>query len=482
MRISACFAARRLLDEARMKRNERGRKAHGQRVLVVDDEPDIRELLEFTLAKMGLGVDAAGTIAEAKRLLEATRYQLCLTDMRLPDGEGLELVRHIAGLAGDLPVAVITAYGSAENAVAALKAGAFDYVSKPVGLEQLRTLVKSALSLPERNAAAPAGPQLLGESAPMREVRQMIAKLARTQAPAHIAGESGSGKELAARQIHLLGARRDRPFVPVNCGAIPENLMESEFFGYRKGAFTGAQEDRGGFFQAADGGTLFLDEVAELPLPMQVKLLRTIQEKRVRKVGATQEDPVDVRLISATHQDLAARVEAGGFRQDLYYRLNVIELRMPPLRECREDIGLIAGSILARLAAQSGGAPARLSDAALQELRNYDFPGNIRELENILERATALSGASEIGPADLRLRASAVEGAPAGAEAGARAGLPDVPLPEYMERVEREAILDALAKTRFNRTAAAKLLGVSFRTLRYRMQRLGIHEPEHDGG
>jgi len=458
-----------------------GASGREQRVLVVDDEPDIRELLELTLAKMGLGVDSAGSIAEAKVRLSAARYHLCLTDMRLSDGEGLELVQHIAALPGDLPVAVITAYGSAENAVAALKAGAFDYVSKPVGLEQLRTLVKSALSLPERDAAAPTGQGLIGESAPMQEVRQMIAKLARTQAPAHIAGESGSGKELAARQIHLLGARRDGPFVPVNCGAIPENLMESEFFGYRKGAFTGAQEDRAGFFQAADGGTLFLDEVAELPLPMQVKLLRTIQEKRVRKVGATQEDPVDVRLISATHQDLAAGVESGSFRQDLYYRLNVIELKMPPLREHREDIELIAAAILARLAAQSGAAPAVLSAAALQELRGYDFPGNIRELENILERATALSGSSEVGLEDLRLRLGAGEEAPAGAHAGARAGMLDLPLPDYLDRIEREAILNALTQTRFNRTAAAKILGVTFRTLRYRMQRLGISEPEADG-
>ena len=449
---------------------------HEQRVLVVDDEPDIRELLELTLAKMGLGVDSAGSIGEAKERLRDARYRLCLTDMRLPDGEGLELVRHIAALAGDLPVAVITAHGSAENAVAALKAGAFDYVSKPVGLEQLRTLVKSALSLPERNAAAAAGGQLIGASMPLREVREMIAKLARTQAPVHICGESGSGKELAARQIHLNGARRERPFVPVNCGAIPENLMESEFFGYRKGAFTGAQEDRGGFFQAADGGTLFLDEVAELPLPMQVKLLRAIQEKRVRRVGATQEDPVDVRVISATHQELAALVEAGSFRQDLYYRLNVIELKMPPLRECRGDIGAIAGAILKRLAAQAGVAAARLSDAALQELQSYDFPGNIRELENILERATALSGASEIATDDLRLRPAAPDEAP-----GSATGSAKLPLPEYLDRVERDAILDALAKTGFNRTAAAKLLGVTFRTLRYRMQRLGIREPESDG-
>ncbi len=290
----------------------------------------------------------------------------------------------------------------------------------------------------------------------------------------HIAGESGSGKELAARQIHALGARRERPFVPVNCGAIPDNLVESEFFGYRKGAFTGAQEDRGGFFQAADGGTLFLDEVAELPLPMQVKLLRAIQEKRVRKVGATQEDPVDVRVISATHQDLAKRVEAGSFRQDLYYRLNVIELKMPPLRECREDIAAIAAAILERLAHQAGTAPARLSADVLRELEDYDFPGNVRELENILERATALSGTEGIAVEDLRLRPAASDEAPAGGRPGEIGGS----LPEYLDRVEREAILDALQKTGFNRTAAAKRLGVTFRILRYRMQRLGIREPD----
>jgi two-component system, NtrC family, response regulator PilR len=456
-------------------RSERRASPATHRVLVVDDEPDIRELLELTLAKMGLQVDSAGSLGEARTRLRDARYQLCLTDMRLPDGEGLELVRHIAGLPGDLPVAVITAYGSAENAVAALKAGAFDYVSKPVGLEQLRTLVKSALSLPERNDNGAGGAGLLGTSAPMREVRELIAKLARTQAPVHICGESGSGKELAARQIHAGGARRAAPFVPVNCGAIPDNLMESEFFGYRKGAFTGAQEDRGGFFQAAEGGTLFLDEVAELPLPMQVKLLRAIQEKRVRKVGATQEDPVDVRVISATHQNLAALVEAGGFRQDLYYRLNVIELRMPPLRDCREDVGAIAEGILARLGAQSGAGAARLSAAALQQLESYDFPGNVRELENILERAIALSAGGEIGVDDLRLQPVGAEAAAAAAHAGE---LPAGPLPAYLDKVEREAILAALAKTGFNRTAAAKLLGLTFRTLRYRMQRLGIKEPD----
>jgi two-component system response regulator PilR (NtrC family) len=469
-----------------VRRGERRSEAGGareQRVLVVDDEPDIRELLELTLAKMGLAVDSAGSLDEARRRLQESTYQLCLTDMRLPDGEGLDLVRHIAGLGADLPVAVITAYGSAENAVAALKAGAFDYVSKPVGLGQLRTLVRSALSLPGREQAAAAGRQLLGNSPPLQEVRALTAKLARTQAPVCITGESGSGKELAARLIHLGGARREQPFVPVNCGAIAESLMESELFGYRKGAFTGAAQDRDGFFQAAHGGTLFLDEVAELPLNMQVLLLRAIQEKRVRKVGATEEQAVDVRIISATHQSLAALAESGRFRRDLFYRLNVIELKMPPLRDCREDIGMIAEGVLARLAQQGGGPPRRLSPAALAELAAYDFPGNVRELENILERAVALSEASEIEPGDLRLHplVPAPEGPSAPAAAG---GMPDAggsTLPAYLDRVEREAILAALAKTGFNRTAAARLLGVTFRTLRYRMQRLGIRDPGQDG-
>ena len=445
-------------------------------VLVVDDEPDIRELLELTLVRMGLDVATVGTIAEAKERLREDRYDLCLTDMRLADGEGLELVRHIAGQAAEVPVAVITAYGSAENAVAALKAGAFDYVSKPVGLEQLRSLVRSALSLPERSEAPARDKRLLGrllgESAPLVQVREMIAKLARTQAPVYISGESGTGKELAARLIHENGARRDRPFVPVNCGAIPENLMESEFFGYKKGAFTGAAEDREGFFQASNGGTLFLDEVADLPLAMQVKLLRAIQEKRVRKVGAPQEDPVDVRIICATHQKLAQLVAAGRFRQDLFYRINVIELAMPPLRECREDIGLIAAAILERLAKASGserGAdPARLTPEALEELKRYDFPGNIRELENILERALALSGSSEITVDDLRLSSPAASEPEEEPGAGA--------LPDYLDNIERKAIVEALTKTGFNRTAAAKLLGITFRQLRYRMQRLGIKE------
>jgi two-component system response regulator PilR (NtrC family) len=455
-----------------MKRGERKPALRDRQVLVVDDEPDIRELLELTLTKMGLGVVSVGSMGEARERLRSARFDLCLTDMRLPDGEGLDLVRHIAGLEADLPVAVITAYGSAENAVAALKAGAFDYVSKPVGLEQLRALVKSALSLPDQAGEPPRDLPLLGESAPLQQVRELIGKLARTQAPVHVSGESGSGKELAARLIHGQGARRERAFVPVNCGAIPENLMESEFFGYRKGAFTGAEQDREGFFQAASGGTLFLDEVADLPLAMQVKLLRAIQEKRVRKVGATQEEPVDVRIISATHQDLAQLVESGRFRQDLFYRLNVIELTMPPLRDCREDIPAIAASILERIARAADMAPARLSEGALEDLMHYDFPGNIRELENVLERATALSSGREIGAEDLMLKPAIAE------EPGARAadGVLGAPLPEYLDRMEREAILDALARTQFNRTAAAKLLGITFRTLRYRMQRLGIRD------
>jgi two-component system response regulator PilR (NtrC family) len=460
------------------RRPERRTTPRSAQVLVVDDEPDIRELLELTLAKMGLGVDAVESIAAAKERLKSARYDLCLTDMRLGDGEGLELVRHIAGLGTDLPVAVITAYGSAENAVAALKAGAFDYVSKPVGLEQLRALVKSALSLPERDDAAPEERHLLGESAPLARVRQLIGKLARTQAPVYLSGESGSGKELAARLIHDNGPRRGQPFVPVNCGAIPETLVESELFGYRKGAFTGANEDRDGFFQAAHGGTLFLDEVAELPLHTQVLLLRAIQERRVRKVGSTQEEPVDVRIICATNQSLAGMVEAGRFRRDLYYRLNVVDLTMPPLRECREDIPSIAAHILQRLAAENRVGAPRLSPAAFEELMRYDFPGNVRELENILERALALSPGEELGPEALALHRIAPEdeeeeAAPA---AAAQQTALDTPLPTYLDRLEREAILQALGKTGFNRTAAARLLGITFRQLRYRMQRLGIKD------
>jgi len=447
-----------------VKRTERSHS--GRRpVLVVDDEPDIRELLELTLLKMGLEVTTAGTLEEAKGQLGKGRFQLCLTDMRLPDGEGLELVRFIASAGGDLPVAVITAHGSTENAVAALKAGAFDYVSKPIGLEQLRALVRSALSLPDRLVAPSRGVELLGQCEPIRQVRERISRLARTQAPVYISGESGSGKELAARLIHDNGARRDKPFVPVNCGAIPDTLVESEFFGYRKGAFTGANEEREGFFQAAHGGTLFLDEIAELPLAMQVKLLRAIQEKRVRMVGAPGENQVDVRIISATHKNLSSLVAKGEFRQDLFYRLNVIDLRMPSLRECREDIPLIAARITKRLASQSPDGMIELTPEALKRLKRYDFPGNFRELENILERAVALRSSDRISVEDLSLEPLAVE--PGSLE----------PLPNYLDNLERRAILDALARTGFNRTAAAKLLGITFRQLRYRMQRLEIRDP-----
>src|SRR5690242_12895420 len=365
------------------------RKARGQpKVLVVDDEPDLLELLELTLSRMGLDTTRAESVSEAVRLLDREAFDLCLTDWRLPDGEGIKVVEHISQRALDVPVAVITAFGSPENAVAALKAGAFDYLAKPVALEQLRALVKQALKVPEK--AQPASSyQLLGDSSAMQQVRGLIDRLAKSQAPVFINGESGSGKELAARMIHLKGPRAEQPFIAVNCGAIPENLMESEFFGYKKGAFTGAEGDRDGFFQAANNGTLFLDEVADLPLAMQVKLLRAIQEKKVRKVGNTTEEPVDARIISATHKRLATLVENAEFRQDLYYRLHVIELAMPSLREMREDIPLIAHSILARL---SRGGTAALEPTAVAALERYPFPGNVRELENILERGLSLAG------------------------------------------------------------------------------------------
>ena len=442
-----------------------------RKVLIVDDEADILELLELTLLRMGLESQRAMKVADALALLKTNRYDLCLSDMRLPDGTGIELVQYIGQHHPELPVAVITAYGSTENAVVALKAGAFDYIPKPVSLEQLRALVKSALSISEAHIqdAAPPQQSLLGNSAAIQIARDMIDKLARSQAPVYVSGESGSGKELAARLIHEKSARQTQNFVPVNCGAIPENLMESEFFGYKKGAFTGADTERDGFFQAANGGTLFLDEVADLPLSMQVKLLRAIQEKKVRKVGATQEDPIDVRIISATHQGLAHLVESGKFRQDLYYRLNVIELKMPALREMREDIPGIAQALLERLARQSGTPAPNLSADAVAALRDYAFPGNVRELENILERALALCGGDKIGRDDLYLTMPDASLDDTPQEPGAK-----WPLQDYLDRVEREAINEALEKTRYNKTAAAKLLGITFRALRYRLERLGI--------
>jgi two-component system response regulator PilR (NtrC family) len=383
--------------------------------------------------------------------------------MRLPDGVGLDIVRYIAERAPATPVAVITAFGSAENAVAALKAGAFDYVEKPVTPEKVRSLVRSALKAPEIETGSGAARPLVGDSLPMRQVRALIEKVARSQAPVFITGETGTGKEVAARLIHSLSARAAAPFIAVNCGAIPENLMESEFFGYRKGAFTGADTERDGFFQAAHGGTLFLDEVADLPLAMQVKLLRAIQEKCVRRVGGITEEPLDVRLISASHQDLQGAVNAGRFRHDLYYRLNVIEIRMPSLRERREDLPQLAAYILARLSANRA---VPLSDATLAALSRYNFPGNVRELENILERGLALADGQSIVEADLNLAPPGDDGV---GDSESASGLQ-----KHLDELEKQAIQDALVKTNHNKTAAARLLGVTFRSLRYRMERLGM--------
>jgi two-component system response regulator PilR (NtrC family) len=489
------------------------------RILVIDDEADLRDLLEITLVRMGLDVDTAATLRQARAQLAQQEYALVLTDMRLPDGLGLELVREVAASHKSTPIAVITAFGSAENAVVALKAGAFDYVTKPVVLEDLRVMVQSALRLSapqpgQPQAEAAQGSRMIGDSAAMQALRAQIGRLARSMAPIAITGESGSGKELAAREIHAQSSRAAKPFVAVNCGAIPETLMEAEFFGYRKGAFTGAAEERDGFFQAANGGTLMLDEVADLPLPMQVKLLRAIQERRVRKIGATAEEPVDVRIISATHQDLARCVETGKFRQDLFYRLNVIELALPPLRERLDDLPLLAATILARLAGP--GHTAALAPGVLDALHAYSFPGNVRELENVLERALAFAndGVIEVGdlslkgarladavavadaapaapPAPVRLDAAPAPMAAATAPGPAAPPAPSAPsapapgagdlpsnLPDYLAQVERDIIVRALNQTHFNRTQAANLLGISLRQLRYTMQKLDIHAPE----
>jgi len=455
--------------------------------LVVDDERDIRELLVLTLGRMGLRISTAANLTEARELLANNPYDLCITDMRLPDGNGIELVTEISRNYPRTPVAMITAFGSMDLAVEALKAGAFDFVSKPVDIAVLRGLVRHALELnnSERPAPPPPPPEqasrLLGDSAAMEALRATIAKVARSQAPVYILGESGVGKELVARTIHEQGARSAGPFVPVNCGAIPAELMESEFFGHKKGSFTGAHTDKPGLFQAANGGTLFLDEIAELPLQMQVKLLRAIQEKSVRPVGAASEIPVDVRILSATHKDLADLVAEGRFRHDLYYRINVIELRVPPLRERGGDLPQLAAAILARLARSHGRSIPLLSPSALEALDHYRFPGNVRELENILERALALAEDDQISASDLRLpqgnggvRATSAASAPEPHEAVLDIDPTSAALPSYIEQLERAAIQKALEENRWNKTRTAAQLGITFRALRYKLKKLGM--------
>ena len=482
-------------------------------VLVVDDEEDLRDLIEMTLLKMGLEVDTADGVIAAKKKLDSQPYALVLTDMRMPDGSGLEVVEYLQEKNLDIPIAIITAYGNADQAVMALKAGAFDYIQKPVTLAQLRSLVKSALKVHEVSTAAPVAvettaaeplqaasagdtasptpstpvlpqfPRLRGESHLLGEVKRMIAKLAKGMVPVHITGESGTGKEQAARSIHDLSPRKDGPFIAVNCGAIPENLMESEFFGYKKGSFTGADSDREGFFQSANGGTIFLDEVADLPLTMQVKLLRAIQERAVRRIGESKETPVDIRIVSATHKDLGREVEEGRFRQDLYYRLNVVSITMPALRELRDDLPMLIDHLLAN---NPMGEDLVLSDAAKKQLLHYSYPGNFRELENILERATALAADGVIAPDDLQIHTHELiqddeEDGDSAVEVGDVSPLANhfnmgqATLQEYLDEVERSILEQALAATKYNRTQAAKLLGISFRSMRYRLDRLKIN-------
>jgi two-component system response regulator PilR (NtrC family) len=449
-------------------------------VLIIDDEPDIRELLELTLGRMNLETRAAACLNDARHLLDEFHFDLCLTDMKLPDGNGIDFVRSLQDTHPELPVAVITAYGSMETAITALKAGAFDFISKPVDLDDLRNIVRAGL----RVASAPATSKIkakskdtgaenkmLGESEAIEKVRQMINKLARGQAPVYISGDSGTGKELAARLIHELGPRKDAPFVPVNCGAIPEHLMESEFFGHKKGSFTGATSDKEGLFRAADGGTLFLDEVGDLPLHMQVKMLRAIQERSIRPVGTESEVRVDIRILSATHKDLRELVKEGEFRQDLYYRLNVIELLIPPLQQRPGDIPLLADRLAKKLADQMGMAVPQISDEAMGKLQHYSFPGNVRELENILERALTLCDSNNITAEDLQLHEDLAGESRSGSETVSKS---DESLDDYLARVERVAIVDALNKTNQNKTAAAKLLGITFRALRYKLEKLGI--------
>jgi two-component system response regulator PilR (NtrC family) len=451
-------------------------------VLIVDDEPDLLELVSLTLSRMNLETRTAPDVGTARRLLKSEQFDLCLTDMRLPDGDGLDLVAWIQENRSDLPVAVITAHGNVESAVRALKLGAFDFVSKPLDLGVLRKLVGSAIRLGDRSDIDSAtanirGPSLIGSSAAMEQLREMIARVARSQAPVHIFGESGTGKELVARLVHASGARHDGPFIAVNCGAIPTELMESELFGHKRGSFTGAVADKKGLVQSAEGGTLFLDEVADLPLHMQVKLLRVVQEKTIRPVGESREETVDVRILSATHKNLADLVADGRFREDLFYRINVIELKVPSLRERPGDIPQLADTILGRMGRRMGIDAPQIGEDAFQMLRGYPFPGNVRELENILERALTLCNAGTITTEHIKLRTAArpvpelTSQSPSTSTAtvGGSAALG-----AQLEDIERDAIVKALEKTRYNKTAAAKVLGMSFRALRYRIKKLGI--------
>jgi two-component system response regulator PilR (NtrC family) len=461
--------------------DSRGALVEKPTVLIVDDEPDLLELVSLTLSRMNLQARTAADVNSARRLLKSERFDLCLTDMRLPDGDGLDLVAWIQQNRAELPVAVITAHGNVESAVRALKLGAFDFVSKPLDLGVLRKLVGSAIKLgsraggAERSSVTFRGPRLLGHSEIMEQLREMIGRVARSQAPVHIYGESGTGKELVARLIHESSARSEGPFVAVNCGAIPTELMESELFGHKRGSFTGAVSDKKGLVQSAEGGTLFLDEVADLPLHMQVKLLRVVQEKTVRPIGESREETIDVRILSATHKNLGELVSQGMFREDLFYRINVIELRVPSLRERADDIPEIAEAVLQRLGRRGNTEPPQLSTDAIEMLKAYPFPGNVRELENVLERALTLCGDGVIRSEHIKLRAAArpitVETPPAPSPEESGSALP---LGDKLEDMERGAIIKALEKTRYNKTAAAKLLGMSFRALRYRVKKLGI--------
>lgn len=451
-----------------------------KRALIVDDEPDIRELLSMTLEQMGLEVVTAAKLSKAKKLLETEHFDLCLTDMNMPDGNGLELVEYVQSALPQLPIAMITAYGNMDIAVEALKKGAFDFVSKPLELMRLRSMVESALKLEpsvEKNSPSTSSTststELIGQSPAMEGLKQQIRKVARSQAPIFISGESGSGKELVARAIHKLGPRANGPFVPVNCGAIPAELMESEFFGHKKGSFTGAHQDKQGLFMAANGGTLLLDEVADLPLAMQVKLLRAIQEKSIRAVGSEEEISVDVRILSATHKNLAKEVQNNQFRQDLFYRINVIELQVPSLREHIEDIPLLADKFLNQFSEEADIPPLQLSEQALESLKNHHFPGNIRELENTLERAFTLCQGTTITPEDLQLPKPTQQSMKTGLNTDTTENMQGS-IDDHLASIEKELLINALEKNRWNKTAAAKTLGISFRQMRYKLQKFGL--------